>query len=258
MTGRRAHRSAEDVERVDLEVGSYRLAAWRKGQGEPAAVCVHGAGVSSREWLPLVAELGCARQVWTVDLPGFGASRGLSRTIGLPALTDALVDWLAAARLTRACLIGGSFGCQVAVDAAVRYPDRVSHLVLVGPTVDPAGRTFSRQAVRWLRNARWESPRMALLNIADYRDAGLRRVAAAFREALVDRVEDKLPYVAVPTLVVRGDRDQLVPQAWAEEVTRLLPRGRLAVVPGAGHMVPFRSPSRVARVIDDFLAGRAR
>jgi pimeloyl-ACP methyl ester carboxylesterase len=258
MTGKRVRRTVGHIERVDLEVGEYRLAAWRKGRGEPAAVCVHGAGVSSREWLPLVAELGCTRQVWTVDLPGFGASRGLSRTLGLPALTDALVDWLAAARLARVCLIGGSFGCQVAVDAAVRYPDRVSHLVLVGPTVDPAGRTFSRQVVRWLRNTRYELPRMAPLNIADYRDAGLCRVVATFREALADRVEDKLPYVAAPTLVVRGDHDRLVPQAWAEEVTRLLPRGRLAVVPGAGHMVPFRSPSAVAHLVDDFLDGAAQ
>jgi pimeloyl-ACP methyl ester carboxylesterase len=204
MAGKRAHHSAGDVEQVDLEVGDYRLGAWCKGRGQPVAVCVHGAGVSSREWLPLVAELGCARQVWTVDLPGFGASRGLSHMLGLPALTDAWVDWLAAAGLQRVCLIGGSFGCQVAVDAAVRYPDRVSHLVLVGPTVDPAGRTFRRQAVRWFRKL------------------------------------------------------EVGTQAWAEEVTRLLPRGRLAVVPGAGHMVPFRLPSQVARFIADFLAGTAR
>ncbi|UQA91182.1 alpha/beta fold hydrolase [Streptomyces halobius] len=46
-------------------------------------------------------------------------------------------------------LLGGSFGCQVAVVAAARHPDRIAGLVLVGPTVDPAARSFVRQLLRW-------------------------------------------------------------------------------------------------------------
>jgi pimeloyl-ACP methyl ester carboxylesterase len=61
--------------------------------------------------------------------------------------------------------------------------------------------------------------------VADYADAGVGRALGTFGHALADRIEDKLPLVQVPTLVVRGARDRIVPQAWAEEVTRLLPRG---------------------------------
>lgn len=84
--------------------------------------------------------------------------------------------------------------------------------------------------------------------------AGPRRVLGAFAEALRDRIEEKLPYVSAPTLVVRGSHDRLVPQERAEEVTRLLPYGRLAVVRGAGHMVPHRRPEELARLVGDFLA----
>ena len=76
---------------------------------------------------------------------------------------------------------GASFGCQVVVDVAVRHPETVGSLVLAGPTVDPRGRSLWRLAGQWLRNSVGESPRMAPLNIADYRDAGLRGIPAPLR-----------------------------------------------------------------------------
>lgn len=229
------------------------MVAWRIAGPAPSVVCVHGAGVSSREFLPFVEILGRSCDTWTVDLPGFGASGGPARPLGLRALADALAEWLTAVGLEQVVLLGGSFGCQVSVDAAVRHPDRIAGLVLVGPTVDPAARSFTRQLLRWLRNAPHEPVSMAPLNLADYRDAGVRHVIGTFVETLRDRIEDKLPHVPMPTLVVRGAHDRLVPQEWAEEVTRLLPAGRLAVVPKAGHMVPYRRPQELAELVTDFL-----
>lgn len=120
-------------------------------------------------------------------------------------------------------MLGGSFGCQWAVELAARFPGRIGALVLVGPTVDPHARSAVRLAGQWLRNSVRESPRMTPLNVADYRDAGLRRVLAGFGASMRDRIEDKLPHVDAPVLVVRGGQDRMVSQAWAEEVTRLLP-----------------------------------
>jgi pimeloyl-ACP methyl ester carboxylesterase len=228
-------------------------------------VCVHGAGVSSREFCPLVMALGRDHDAWTVDLPGYGRSgwtvdlpghgrSGRPRvTVSLPALADALADWLKAVGLVDPCLLGVSYGCQITIDTALRYPDRVGSLVLVGPTADPAVRSLPRLTVRWLWNAMYENPRMLPLNIADYRDAGGRHVFTAFQESIRDRVEDKLPYVTQPTLVIRGAKDRIVPQEWAEEVTRLLPHGRLATVPNSPHMVPFRASDELGLIIQDFL-----
>jgi pimeloyl-ACP methyl ester carboxylesterase len=150
-------------------------------------------------------------------------------------------------------LLGGSFGCQVATDLAARYPDRVAAVVLVGPTTDPQARTWWRFAARWLRNTGHESPRMLPPNLADYRDCGIGRVLASFRESMRDRIEDRLPAVAVPALVVRGEQDAIVPQPWAEEVTRLMPQARLATVMGAPHMVPFTAPQELASLVAGFL-----
>ena len=58
----------------------------------------------------------------------------------------------------------------------------------------------------------------------------------------------------MPTLVVRGSRDQIVPQRWAEEAARLLPMGRLVVIPGAAHTANYSAPMELAHVTRAFLS----
>jgi pimeloyl-ACP methyl ester carboxylesterase len=232
----------------------YRMASWSTGStAVTPVVCVHGAGTSSRPLLPLVERLGKNVETWAVDLPGFGQSSRPAEPLGLTALGEALADWLEAVELRPACLLGSSFGCQVVTEVAVRHPDRVRSLVLVGPTTDPAARTWPRTVLRWLRDSVRESPRMLPLKLADYRDCGARGVLFAFGESLRDRIEDRLPAVTVPTLVVRGERDTVVPHSWAEEVTRLVPGARLATVPNSPHMVPFREPEALAALVTEFV-----
>jgi NAD(P)-dependent dehydrogenase (short-subunit alcohol dehydrogenase family)/pimeloyl-ACP methyl ester carboxylesterase len=246
----------QGLARLTTVAGGLRMTGWHRAPPHPAptVVCVHGAGVSSRTLHPLVAELGETLDAWAVDLPGFGRSDKPRRPLTTPELATALAAWLRSAGLAPACLIGSSYGCQIAVDAAVRHPDAVSALVLVGPTVDPRARSWPRLIARWLRNSVHEDPRMLPSNIADYRDAGPGRVLATFQESIRDHVEDRLPRVRVPALVVRGELDRLGPPAWAERVARLLPEGRLVTIPGVPHMVPFRAPRKLSEVITDFVA----
>ncbi|MES4908615.1 MULTISPECIES: alpha/beta hydrolase [unclassified Streptomyces] len=172
------------MRRIVAAVDGRPVMAWRNTGRGPSVVCVHGAGVSSREFRPFLEAFGHRHDAWAVDLPGFGASAGPPYPLCLRALADALAEWLNTVGLDRAVLLGGSFGCQVAVEAAVHHPDRVAGLVLVGPTVDPAARTFARQLLRWLRNSRHAPASMAALNVADYRDA---RRGPAPRVRLVHR-----------------------------------------------------------------------
>lgn len=250
MTGRR---ESLVPERITVEVPAGRVAASRVAGPSPPMICLHGAGVSSREFRPLLEASAGRRDTWALDLPGFGDSAGLAGSPTVKALADWLVDWLDAADIPEAHLLGCSFGCQVAVEAALRNPGRVRSLVLVGPTTDPRARSLPRQAVRWCRNAVHEPPGLGPPTFRDYRDAGWRRVVSAFVESVNDRPQDKLPHVIVPALVIRGEHDTLVPQAWAEEVTRLLPYGRLVVWPGAAHMVPFSDPRGLAERVWRYL-----
>ncbi len=218
-------------------------------------VLVHGVGVASRFMVPTAELLAPHHPVYAPDLPGFGESSKPRHALNLTELTDALAGWMRVVGLERVALLGNSVGCQIIADLALRYPDRIDRAVLQGPTVDPSGRTVRQQILRWLRNNRHERPSQALISAKAYWKCGMGRLIRTFRYALDDRIEEKLPQMYLPTLVVRGSLDTIVPQRWAEEVTRLLPEGRLVVLHGAPHTVVYNAAPELVRVALPFLGG---
>jgi pimeloyl-ACP methyl ester carboxylesterase len=231
---------------VRTRLGYARVA----GDGPPV-VLVHGLAVSSRYFVPLGRRLRPRFRVIAPDLPGYGSSPTPPSPLDVPQLADALLDWLDLLEVERAPLVGNSLGCQIAVDLAARRPERVERLVLVGPTMDPAAPTIPRQALRLARDVVRESPLLNLTQARDYARMGPRRILASARFALADPLEQKLARVEAPALVVRGARDPIVPQAWAERVAALLPRGRLAVLPGAAHAAHWSAADAVARLVEE-------
>ena len=216
-------------------------------------VLVHGLS-SSRTLKPLIKALGSRRPVFAPDLPGFGMSDQPIHPLDIPGLADALRRWLLDNELSPAIVIGVSFGCQVAVDLAARHPTTVDRLVLVGPTVDPEARTPGRLAIRWARNAPRSSPRLAPTIVHDFIDAGPLRSVRTLRRALDDRIEDKLSEIEAPTLVVRPERDHLVPEAWTKRVAKLIPDSELVVLPKAGHSIGPKTAARLTALLVPFLA----
>jgi pimeloyl-ACP methyl ester carboxylesterase len=221
----------------------------------PPLVLVHGLAVSHRYLMPLAARLAGHHPVHVIDLPGFGLSSDPGRVLDVAQHADHLAAWLEAAGLPPVTVLGNSFGCQVAVDLAVRYPDRVRGLVLVGPTMDPSARTAFRQILRWLRDTAREDPLQLPILARDLRDAGPQRVAGTLAHALRDPIEEKLPLVRVPVLVTRGSSEPIVPMAWAQAATRLLPFGELAVVPGS-HNANYGAADHLAELVLAFLRQR--
>lgn len=220
----------------------------------PPVVLVHGFVISSRYMVPTAVRLAPYFPVYAPDLPGFGRSAKPQHVLTLPELSAALDAWMAAVGLARAAFLGNSFGCQMIVDFATRYPERVDRAVLTGPPVDPEARTTLGQVFRLLLDAPREKLSLWLLHLPDYMAAGFSRAWQTRRYVLRDRIEEKLPHVHVPVLVVRGSRDPIVPQDWAEEVTRLLPQGRLVVIPGAPHALNYSRPADLVRVAYPFLS----
>jgi 2-hydroxy-6-oxonona-2,4-dienedioate hydrolase len=222
------------------------------GSGPPV-VLVHGLAVSSRYFAPLIRELARTRTVLSPDLPGYGRSATPSRPLDIPELADALDEWIDLADVAPAPLVANSLGCQVAVDLAVRRPGRVSRLVLLGPTMDPGAPTILRQALRLAHDTLREPPGLWVAETIDYLRMGPRRAVATGRYALADPFTEKASRLPHPALVVHSGRDAIVSQAWAERVTRLLPDGRLRVIPGEPHAAHWSAAAEVARIVEEFL-----
>jgi pimeloyl-ACP methyl ester carboxylesterase len=220
----------------------------------PPLVCVHGLAVSSRYFVPLAERLAARHRVVVPDLPGYGKSPTPPRALGIEELADALTEWLDLLEVERAPLVGNSLGCQVAVDLAVRRPERVSGLVLLGPTMDPAAPTLAAQARNLARDIVRESPLLNLVQARDYLRMGPRRILATARHGLDDPFPEKLAHLEQPTLVVRGERDRICSQSWAERVAGLA-RGRLVVVPGCAHVAHWSAPDTVARLVEEAAHG---
>ncbi|MBX3000544.1 MAG: alpha/beta hydrolase [Caldilineaceae bacterium] len=217
-------------------------------------VLVHGLSMSGRYLLPTAKALSSARPVYVPDLPGFGKSAKPDHVLTIPQLADVLAAWIATQKLNRAAFLGNSFGCQVIVEFALRYPERISHAILTGPSVDPAARSAFRQILRLFFDALLFEP-LPLYAVAllDYSIAGPWRTLQTLDHLINDPIERKLPQVKIPALVVRGSQDLIVPQSWAEDAARSLPRGQLVVLNGEGHAVNFSAPARLAQIVNTFL-----
>ena len=241
------------------EIQGRRLRAHTSPGPEPSrstpVVLVHGVIVSSRYLLPMAVELASDFPVLVPDLPGYGLSEPMSSAPDLAALADATIECAVAAGHERVSLVGNSFGGQVVVEAALRHPERVERVALLAPTVDSAARSLPRQYARWQRNAPDEHPSCVLVMARDLADVGLPRAVRLLRVMLGDSIEEKLPHVRCPALVLRGGRDRVVPARWAERVAALLPDGRLEIVPGYGHMAHYAGPLAVVPVLRPFLLG---
>lgn len=224
--------------------------------GSPPVVLLHGLGMSGRYMVPLARVLAPDFRVHAVDLPGFGRSEPPDAVLDVPGLADALLAWVEAAGLDAPSVVANSMGCQVAVSAMARAPDALGRAVLVGPTFDRHARSVPRQLLRLLRAGVHERPGLIPVVVRDYARCGPRRLIRTARYALAHRIEDDLPAVARPVLVVRGGRDRVVSRRWAQEVAAAAPDGRLAEVPRHGHALNHSAPGPLAAVIRPFLGLR--
>ncbi|MFI5841981.1 alpha/beta fold hydrolase [Catenuloplanes sp. NPDC051500] len=234
----------------------YRSVAGRRlhirARDEPGTpwVLLHGLAVSHRYLMPTAEAL--TGPVYAPDLPGFGRSVGPRRSLGPVEHAAVIAEWMDAAGLRGARLIGGSFGCQVAVELALTRPDLVTLLVLIGPTVDPAAPSMTRHVLRLIWDFRREDPRQLPVVVGGAFAAGTRRILGTLRTAVHHPMKDRLPLLTQPVLILRGEHDPIAPERWTTHAARLS-GGRAITIPGAAHNVITTAGTRVAALATAFV-----
>jgi pimeloyl-ACP methyl ester carboxylesterase len=239
------------------------------GVGEPV-VAIHGGGGDARTWRRNISELSRKYAVYAPDLPGYGGSQPLDGKYYIPELSDFVEKFTRKLGLETFNLVGHSLGGGVALSFALQFPAKIKKLVLVSSLClgnEVAGwlRLFSLPAfissigamfifgfncVKWLLNQLNPAKYILPLSPASMTVGG--GISTSYRrQALV--LERQLPDIKMPTLLVWGGRDSVVPVKQAYSAAKMIPDCRVEVFKKSGHNVHREQLKKFSKIIGDFL-----
>ena len=150
-------------------------------------------------------------------------------------------------RVQRPVLVGHSMGSQVVVEMARTRPDLPTAVVLLSPVANARERSALIQALRLGSDFFAESLDANRIVITDSVRCGPRSYARMLRAVLTYPTEERIGDIAAPVLILRGQRDPVVPHSWARELSQRSDRAILVEVAGEGHIIMFGSPQIVAQ-----------
>jgi pimeloyl-ACP methyl ester carboxylesterase len=272
-------------------VHGYRRAFVHAGRG-PALLLIHGIGDSSQTWRDLIPVLARDHTVIAPDLLGHGASDKPRADYSVAAYANAMRDLLTVLDVDRVTVVGHSFGGGVAMQFAYQFPERCERLVLVSTggisrEVHPILRVVSgplgeallpllrltptrvglRTALAWAGRLRWDVGRDAddfarvfeALPSREARRAFVRTLRAVVdgRGQVVTMLDRCYLAARIPTLLVWGAQDPIIPPEHARIGHAAMPGSRLETMENAGHFPHHTDPARFVAVLRDFLATTA-
>ncbi len=257
----------------------------------PPLLLVHGLGDEADSWRHLVESLGRQFRVLAPDLPGFGRSDRPRRPYSIRFLRDTMLALMDALTVERTIIAGSSLGALLAQLIALQQSPRVSKLVLLDGSLVVVKQQLGLRGLLFLvpglgeglyNNLR-RNPDQAYATLQSYY-AHLDAMPPADRRFLFHRVNQRvwsdgqrraylstlrqtarwalrrqrqwaqrLPQLTIPTLVIWGEQDQILPVENAHALLQVQPSATLVVIPDAGHLPHQEQPESVLHAINSFL-----
>jgi pimeloyl-ACP methyl ester carboxylesterase len=239
-----------------VTVDGLRIRYFEAGQGDPLVV-LHGAGgLRFSRALDLLAH---DRRVVLMEMPGWGEHSGYQCET-LEELAATVAGVVVAIGIERYDLLGTSLGGAVATLLALDFPERVRSLVLAAPATFRVGATLAAPGASpeaMLRRFRVHPERPPVFQLPDpdvmaRRWPMINRLLAS-RPEYDENVAVRLPSCQVPTLVLFGNRDGIVPAENGRTFRRLLPNCTYLLVHDAAHDIQGDRPEAFAETVGDFL-----
>jgi len=256
-------------------LGLSYLTAGEKG---PAIVFLHGWGAFKELWWSTLRDLGRDYRCFAIDMPGHGESR-IGRADQIERIATLVADFCADLGLTSIILVGHSMGGSVAVELTLHYPHLVQRLALIDAAVDayrmPAyTRLYLLPAIGWPvfritqaigrafrpigqriphdHGGGWIRPWVRRAShLATFDPEGLYRI---LRSLFATRADERLQQIRVPTLVLTGQFDSLVPPSHARRLAQVIPGARYVVLPASIHNPMDEQPGAFTRALRAFLS----
>jgi pimeloyl-ACP methyl ester carboxylesterase len=270
-----------------LELHGDHVAYRDVGKGDEALLLIHGMAGSSETWRAVIPQLSRKYRVVAPDLLGHGQSAKPRGDYSLGAFAVWLRDLLDELGISRATVIGQSLGGGVAMQFVYQHPDYCQRLVLIssgglGPDVGWTLRVLSAPGAElilpaiaprpvltvgnkvrsWISATGIQSPRGAeiwraysSLSDAETRQAFLRTLRSVVdpRGQAVSALNRLHLTAELPTMVIWGDQDRIIPVEHGYALHEARPGSRLEVLEGVGHFPHVERPSEVVDLIDDFI-----
>jgi pimeloyl-ACP methyl ester carboxylesterase len=256
-----------------LRAGEIELDCERSGAGPPLLLIMGMSGTALHWGEPFLSQLRRDFEVIAYDHRGVGASTRLEGPVTLAQLAGDAAALLEALKLDSAHVLGISMGGMVAQELALAHPERVRTLALgctycggPGSSLSPRGTRerlttamMSGDRQRALRTA-WElnvSPAMAadaqaygrFLEIAARRVVAVPVILAQLQAIAAHDTSARLPGLSLPTLIVHGSEDEMVPVENARLIHSLVAGSCLEILEGAGHLFFWEQPERSAELV---------
>ncbi|MBD0388932.1 MAG: alpha/beta fold hydrolase [Nostoc sp. C3-bin3] len=271
-----------------IDVNGLNIRYLSGGNDDPPLVLLHGVGDSAVDWSWVIPTLGTKHRVIAVDFPGSGDSAKPKREYSLEFLTEFLANFLNALEIQRAVLVGNSLGGLIALRYALSNPERVPALVLVdsmgfSQVVNPILSNltlplYGELAIAWsktplgAKQRAWSRAALLFANplqvpntwLAEQERLGL---VPSFLEANLSILRsqlyvlgqkqialESLSQLKMPTLVVWGINDLVLPNYQAQDAVSRLTQGHLALIPNCGHLPQVERPKLFTDALNQFLA----
>ncbi len=247
------------------------------GTSGPPLLLLHGWGAFKELWWSTMLALAPDYRVFAIDVPGHGASplRGIAT---IADLATVIADFCKLSGLPEVTLVGHSMGGNVALQLALLQPTLVHRLVLVDAAVDaqrlPAyvrpyasaayGWTIIRLSMAFTRHFNALGLRVPHLHGGGWLRPWLRRTTytsrhnpealrSLLRSLFANPLSEQVHQIRVPTLVVSGQFDGLVPLAHSRRLATLIPGAQFVVIPGAMHNPMDERPKAFEQALRNFL-----
>ncbi|MES2219551.1 MAG: alpha/beta hydrolase [Acidobacteriota bacterium] len=250
-----------------VRFGSYRVHYFVGGHGTPLLL-IHGLGARSEDWtaeMPEYAENGF--RVYALDLLGCGRTDRPDIDYTIAQQVELIKDFLTAVHVEKTDVIGWSMGGWVALEFALRHPDRVNRLV----AMDSAGLRFQSKLTPAILepNSVPELERLEAILMAHHyfipgfvqRDLlrNMQRNRAVVHRTLESLLREegklvgRLGQLKMPVLLIWGQQDELIPPSVGEQMRGDIPQSVLELYSGCGHMGPATCADRMVPRVVDFL-----
>ena len=266
------------------EVDGLRAHYQEKGSG-PVLLLIHGYAASTYTWKDVFEPLSQHFRVIAVDLKGFGFTSKPEGDYSRPAQAEFLAHFLDTLKVDKATLAGNSMGGEVALNFALNYPQRVDKLILVdsagvkvnfgslspafaqwpfvGPALTAVALTSDKLVRGGLEKSFTDPSKISAAEVAYYHRplqtvGGQRAAYLARRQAADFPVEDRIPTIKTPTLILWGAEDRLIPVEAGRKLNALINGSRLVVYERCGHIPQEEMPEKVIRDIVGFAAAPAK